>query len=350
MVGMATSTRPALLPFLRHDDIASCRADFEHYRREGFPVYSLKRDRRRQELLDLLIADHAGIIDNQGRIKQTMHGLALAWHYQPLAWTVRCGNRQTPIELFKNDLLLLKAIERRTKLGNPFSDCGLRKILRTFSSTQSVSNFRPTAAAAIYHRLLPEEGGVTWDMSAGFGGRLLGALACDRVERYVGTDPSTYAMDGLREMAAELDPMAQSLGRRALEVELHQVGSEDFVPERNSLDLCFTSPPYFGWEHYSDAASQSHTKFPTQHEWLRGFIGATLRNCARGLKRNGVLAINIASVAAYPNLAKVFVRFAEDHGWRLIETLRLQMSKMVGLKHLGKSAFKSEPIFVFKKK
>ncbi len=347
---MGTSTRPAPLPFLRHDDIASCRADFEHHREQGFPVYSLKRDQRRQELLELMVADHAGIIDTQGRIKQTMHGLALAWHYHPLAWTVKCGNRKTPIEVFIDDESFLKAIERRTKLGNAFSDGGLRKILRTFSSTQSVSNFRPTAAAAVYHRLLPDEGGVVWDMSAGFGGRLCGALACDRVDRYIGTDPSTHAIDGLREMAGELVPMAEQLGRRTLEVELHKAGSEDFLPERNSLDVAFTSPPYAGWERYSDEPTQSHCKFPTQQEWLHGFIGATLRNCAYGLKRNGILAINIASVGAYPNLARVFVRFAEAHGWRLIETLHLQLSKMVGLKHIGKSAFKSEPIFVFKKK
>jgi hypothetical protein len=347
---MGSSARSALLPFLRYDDIASCRADFEHYRREGFPVYSLKRDEKRKELLDLFIADHAGIIDAKGRIKQTMHGLSLAWHYHPLAWTVRCGKRKTPVELFSNDLLFLGAIERRTKLGNAFSDSGLRKILRSFSSTQSVSNFRPTAAAAVYHRLLPIRGGVVWDMCSGFGGRLLGALACDHVDRYIGTDPSTYAMDGLREMADELVPMAEQLGRRTLEIELHQVGSEDFVPERNSLSLCFSSPPYAGWEQYSDESSQSHRKFPTQESWLHGFVGATLRNCAHGLTRNGILAINIASVAAFPNLAKVFVRFAEDNGWRLVETLQLQMSKMVGLKHIGKSAFKSEPIFVFRKK
>ena len=348
---MGTSTRPAPLPFLRHDDIASCRADFEHYRQEGFPVYSLKRDEKREELLELLLADHAGLIDKQGRIKQTMHGLALAWHYQPLAWTVRCGNRKTPIEVFTDDESFLKAIERRTKLGNAFSDGGLRKILRTFSSTQSVSNFRPTAAAAVYHRLLPDEGGVVWDMSAGFGGRLLGALACDRVEHYIGTDPSTFAMDGLREMAAELVPMAEQFGRRTLEVELHKMGSEDFVPQRDSLDLCFSSPPFGpGPEKYSGEATQSYVKFPSQKEWLHGFIGATLHNCARGLKREGILAINIASVAAFPDLAKVFVRFAKDNGWHLIETLHLQMSKMCGLKHIGKSAFKSEPIFVFKKK
>jgi hypothetical protein len=347
---VGSSVRPAPLPFLRHDDIASCRADFEHHRREGFPVYSLKRDEKRHELLDLLVADHAGIIDTQERIKQTMRGLALAWHYHPLAWTVRCGNRKTPVELFSDDPRFLRAIERRTKLGNAFTDSGLRKILRSFSSTQSVSNFRPTAAAAIYHRLLPDEGGVVWDMSAGFGGRLLGALACDRVDAYIGTDPSTCAMDGLREMAAELVPMAEQFGRRTLEIELHQTGSEDFVPERNSLDCAFSSPSYFGWEQYSDEPTQSHRKFPTQHEWLHGFIGATLRNCAYGLKKSGTLAINIASVAAYPNLARVFLEYAQDNGWRLIETLQLQLSKMVGLKHIGKSAFKSEPIFVFRKR
>ena len=347
---MGTSNRTLLLPFLRHDDIASCRSDFEHHRHEGFPVYSLKRDEKRQELLDLLVADHAGIIDKQGRIKQTMSGLALAWHYHPLAWTVRCGNRKTPIELFRDDRLFMQAIERRTKLGNAFSESGLRKILRSFSSTQSVSNFRPTAAAAVYHRLLPEEGGVVWDMSTGFGGRLLGSLACDRVDKYIGTDPSTHAMDGLREMVEELVPMAQSLGRRTLDVELHQVGSEDFVPKRNSLELAFTSPSYFGWEQYADEATQCHKKFPTKDKWLHGYIGATLRNCAHGLKRNGTLAINIASIAAFPDLAKVFVRFAEDNGWRLIETLQLQLSKMVGLKHIGKSAFKAEPIFVFRRK
>jgi len=262
---------------------------------------------------------------------------------------VRCGNRKTPVELFSDDLLFLRAIERRTKLGNAFSESGLRKILRSFSSTQSVSNFRPTAAAAIYHRLLPERG-VVWDMSAGFGGRLLGALACDRVDRYIGTDPSTHAMDGLREMATELVPMAEQFGRRTLEVELRQIGSEDFVPERNSLYCAFSSPNYFGWEQYSNEPTQSHIRFPSQDKWLHGFIGATLRNCAHGLKRRGILAINIASVAAYPNLEKVFLRFAEDNGWRLIETLQLQLSKMVGLKHLGKGASKSEPIFVFKKK
>jgi len=144
--------------------------DFDHHRLEGFPVYSLTRDEKRRELLDLLIADHATLIDQNGNIKQRMEGLALAWHYHPYAWNVRCGNRKTPLELFRDDQLFLKAIEKRTKMGHAPTASGMRKMLRSFSGTQSVSNFRPTAAAAIYRRLLPERGGAAWDMCAGYGG------------------------------------------------------------------------------------------------------------------------------------------------------------------------------------
>jgi len=347
---MGTNTRPALLTFVRDDEIESFRADIERHRREGFPVYSLNRDEKWHALLGLLVADHATLIDAKGHIRQSMFGLALAWNYFPYAWTIKCGSRKTPIELFRNDQLLMQAMEKRVRFRHAATPSGLRKILRTFSSTQSVSNFRPTAAAAVYHRLLPEDGGVVWDMCGGFGGRLLGALACDRVDKYIGTDPDSHAIQGLREMAEELVPVAAQLGRRTLEVELHQTGSEVFAPERESLELCFTSPSYFGWEQYSNESSQSHRRFPSKESWLHKYIGATLRNCSYGLRRNGMLALNIANVASYPSLARDVVVYAESNGWRLVETLHLQLSKMIGLKHLTKGAFKSEPVFVFKKR
>ena len=78
----------------------------------------------------------------------------------------------------------------------------VRKALRTYSGTQGVSNFSPAAAAAIYHHLLPEQGGVVFDPSCGWGGRLLGAIACDRVHKYIGCDPSTETYKGLLRMRA----------------------------------------------------------------------------------------------------------------------------------------------------
>src|ERR1035441_3998152 len=109
--------------------------------------------------------------------------------------------------------------------------------------------------------------------------------------------------EGLQEMVAELVPMS---GRR-IGVELHHVGSEDFIPDKNSLELVCSSGPYFCNELYSDEPSQSYLKFPTRHEWLEGFMGGTLANARRGLKPGGVLAVNIANVSSYPRLEADFL-------------------------------------------
>jgi hypothetical protein len=316
-------------------------------RLSGFPVYSLHPAQRRAELKKLLEYDHANLI-HTGFIGQTMHGLSLAWHYHPHAWSVRCGDMLTPLQVFGNHDLLHKALARRKKLGSCETDSDLRKAVRTYSGTQSVSNFRPTAAAAIYDRYLPHCGGSVWDMSAGFGGRLLGAFACQKVAKYIGTDPATLTMDGLSEMRDELVPTVQRLGHSVPQIELHQIGSEDFTPEPESLDVSFTSPPYGGHEEYSDEPTQSYIKFPTHELWLNGFMKQTLDNCHIGLKRNGTLAVNIAGVKSHPTLAEDFVSLAVANGWCLIETLQLALSKMPGT---GKQSYahKLEPVYVFRK-
>lgn len=164
-----------------------------------------------------------------------MHGLTLAWSYHPHAWSVQCGTMLTPVEVFRDDTLFRKAISKRISYGDNISDAGIRKVLRTFSGAQSVSNFRPTAAAAIYHHLLPEAGGTVYDPSAGFGGRLLGAMTCTRVLQYTATDPSTASWSGCQQMAHELN-------HRAIPIQLVNCGSENFRPDPESIDLAFTSP------------------------------------------------------------------------------------------------------------
>lgn len=139
--------------------MASLSLSFDDVRSAGFPVYSLNMEEKWLEMRLLLDYDRTGLIQD-GVIGQTMHGLALAWHYFPHAWSVPCGNKRTPLDVFKDDGLLRSALARRMRLGNCETVSDLRKALRTYSGTQSVSNFRPTAAAAIYDRYLPDsEGG-----------------------------------------------------------------------------------------------------------------------------------------------------------------------------------------------
>jgi hypothetical protein len=252
------------------------------------------------------------------------------------------------MDVFLDDHLFKQAIAKRLALGSYLSDGGIRKALSTYSGTQRVSTFRPTAAAAVYRELLPAKGGATWDFSGGFGGRLLGALACRLVKKYIATEPSTMTFEGLQEMVTELVPMS---GRR-INVELHHVGSEDFIPDKNSLDVVFSSGPYFRNEEYADELTQSYVKFPTRHEWLDGYMGGTLVNARRGLKPGGFLAVNIANVPSYPRLEADFLKLAKREGWRLRTTLQIELSQMLGTKGFsigtGKQ-YKTEPLFVFSK-
>jgi hypothetical protein len=260
---------------------------------------------------------------------------------------VRCGSRLSPLDTFGDAERLHNALSRRERYGRLKSESDLRKALRTVSGTQAVSNFRPSAAAAIYDRYMPEGDRMTWDMSGGFGGRMLGAIASSRVKKYIGTEPATLTFEGLTEMAAELPPMAEQLGGGPTEIDLHKIGSENYVPDRGSIQLAFTSPPYYDAEHYSQEPTQSFIKFPTREAWLNGFLGTTLSNAHLGLSASGKLVVNIANVASYPNLTEDFLLLAGRCGFRHIETLRLALSAIPGTR-VG-SAYRFEPVFVFTK-
>lgn len=346
-------------------------------RRRGFPYYFLDSAQKTGELRKLVAYNHSSLIQ-RGVVRQTMHGLKLAWSYFHHSWEVPAGGKRTPMELFESPLLE-NALVKRIKYGGVSQDCvrtdrnfsnllmlvpahaltasSVRKALRTFTGTQGVSNFRPTAAAAIYHKLLPEDGGVVWDPSMGWGGRLLGAVACSKVKKYIGCDPATETFKELKNMEADIKRL---LPERQLETSLHMLGSETKEMRRKlpegGVDLIFSSPPYFDCEKYTNEETQSWVKYQrenpnaTKDAWLTEFMGATLDNCRYALKPNGILAINIADVAGYPDLSRGFVELAEGHGWRLVETMQLSLSRMMGTRKKQTDTHKYEPIFVFKRR
>jgi DNA modification methylase len=113
--------------------------------------------------------------------------------------------------------------------------------------------------------------------------------------------------------------------------------------KKNSLDLCFTSPPYFDTEKYSNDKEQSYIKYNTKDKWLIGFYKKTMQNCFNGLKNNGYMIINIADTPKLKWIEKQTLILAKELGFELIDTLKLELSSIS-----GKGA-KYEPIFVFRK-
>lgn len=306
---------------------------FTYYKNiRGFPYYPTDKENRDKEFNNLLKYNMSDIITND-TIKQTMHGLALAWSYFPHSWEVICNGMKTPKDVFDNDELFRKVIEKRIKIGDNMSDSGIRKMMKIFTGVQCVSNFRPTAAGAIYDMFA--KNGVVWDMSGGFGGRLLGAIKSE-VRKYITTDPSTKTYKGLVELNADY---GNEIG------EIHKLGSEQFTPDKNSLDLCFTSPPYFNTEQYSDEKTQSYNKYDEQEKWRVGFLRKTMENCYFGLKNNKHMLINIANVRSYKNLEEDTIKSGIEAGFTHTGTLKMVLSSMT----TSKTNIKYEPIFVFKK-
>ena len=311
---------------------------FKYYRERGFPHYTVREDEKYTHMKKLRKFDIDTIfIDNQ--IIQTMHWLRLAWHYFPHWVEVQCGSSKLPPMGYFNDDTMLKGIIRKTWIWqlnygrNRFTENRFRQCLKLYQGSQGVSNFRPTAAKVIYEKF----GGETiWDMSCGWGGRLLGFLASSNTKHYIGTEPSSKTYDGLLEMKKDFSYLGK-------QVDIYKLGSEVYVPEKESLDLCFTSPPYFDTEKYSEELTQSYKKFPSEDKWVDGFLRKTIDNCCYGLKKNGYMLINIANTPKYKFIEEQTVNISKELGFIQEDTIQLTLSSVMG------AGYKYEPIFVFRK-
>jgi hypothetical protein len=150
--------------------------------------------------------------------------------------------------------------------------------------------------------------------------------------------------------------------------EIHYKGSEvigddkDFMDKhKGDVDLCFTSPPYFNKELYSDDEEQSSIKFPNYDDWLKGFLEPTIKTYYDLLKENRYCLINIADLKIGENqfhpLEQDTISLAIKNGFQYIGKLGMVMTRMVGLNPTDgknywfdmktKKTLKTEPILIF---
>jgi len=201
-------------------------------------------------------------------------------------------------------------------------------MLRRYSGTQMVSNFRPTAAATLYDIFVDKdsplegtEAGTVWDPSMGYGGRLLGAIAAG--VNYIGTDPCVPTYKGLEQIR-------DTYGHSHKTYTLLRKGSETFEPIENSLDFVFTSPPYLGHEMYGDEEEQSFRKFPVQDLWREGFLLKTIQNAYKGLKPGKRAAFNVANVKSYKTFEEDTYDCMVRAGFKDIDIWWLSLSTQQG--------------------
>ena len=333
---------------------------YEYWMKRGFPYYATDKQYRESQFKTLQSTDFKGLLTQEKVIKPNQTGLSLAWSYMPHSFGIRCGKMRTPMEIYENEEHFKKGI-RKLLTGSFFgqvsvddlmplasnlygeiteispaskhkSESVMRSLLRRYTGTQCVSNFRPTAAACLYSHFA-HPGAMVWDMSMGYGGRILGAIIADI--NYVGTDPAELTFKGLKEIKKDF-------GRENRHYFLNKCGSETFVPKENTLDFAFTSPPYFNWEQYGEEEGQSFNQYSGNEEWNNGFLRTTIQNAYIGLKKGKYMGLNVANIKSHKTFEDDTVRIAVEEGFEHTDTYKLQLSSQ-------ESGAKYEPIFIFKK-
>ena len=252
--------------------------------------------------------------------------------------------RILPCDRFDNDDKLRLVIHRALTFYSDRSsvnECNLRRMLSIFSNTSRVSNFRPTAAKAIFQEF-SNEGDTVVDFSAGYGGRLLGCTAKSplhwhRALPQSGPGPSRD------------DRYSKPTRKACCPATVHQECAEDFLPliAPNSVPLVFSSPPYFNNEQYSDENSQSYLRYPMYEDWLDRFLGKVVAESYRILTPGGRFVVNIADIERF-DLAKDLVRMARKY-FTLERTLKLRLGNKPYLRKQSGESYKHEPVFVFRK-
>ena len=333
---------------------------YDFWQVRGFPYYSTDETWRKQKLEKLRAVDCKNLLTQDKVIKPHQEGLSLAWSYMPHSFAIRCGKMKTPMEIYESEEHFKKGIKKlltgsffgkmsvddlkpvsydlmgaetyRSDGAKHKAESTMRSLLRRYTGTQCVSNFRPTAAACLYQNFM-QPGELVWDMSMGYGGRILGAIISN--VNYVGTDPAALTFKGLKEIK-------EDFGNANNHYFLNKQGSETFKPKENSLDFAFTSPPYFNWEQYSDDAEQSFKNFSTNEDWNEGFLRETIKNVYKGLKPGKHMGLNVANIKSHKTFEDDTVRMAKEEGFEHTDTYKLQLSSQ-------ESGAKYEPVFIFRK-
>lgn len=175
------------------------------------------------------------------------------------------------------------------------------------------------------------------DPSSGWGDRLLGAMSCD-IDLYISTDPNTCLHPFYKQMIELLKPYSPN---KTMEIINLISGFEtcDISKYYNSIDLIYTSPPYFNYEVYTNETSQSMAN-KNESEWVKSFLIPFLNKCYDSLKINGHLVLY----------------FSQPRGCSYIEFMFKYIdTELLGFVFMGSFIYATinfkgaHPIFLFKK-
>eukprot|EP00727_Mastigamoeba_balamuthi_P005977 m51a1_g2 hypothetical protein (403) ;mRNA; r:6477-8052 len=205
----------------------------------------------------------------------------------------RCDERQSPLEAWRTSRGARERVARGALRQYERLDSHSLRESAWKCLPKECTQFKCTLACAVYQKFQCQR---AMDISAGWGDRLLGAIASGCVKRYTGFDPNAGLRQGHEQMAlAACKGDAEAAKNFRVIYEPFQTA---VFPAGETYDLVFTSPPFFDFELYSDLPGQSVAEFPQFNDWAVSFLFASLRRAWGVLEQGGHLALHISDTKA----------------------------------------------------
>ena len=279
-----------------------------------FPIIYFNEEGIKEEILSVYNKNDVTFIDG-GVYTQLRNGLLLLDFLFPNLHLATTCNIKTPLyERFFDDDVLKKCLHHyfthNTSVHN------MRTVFMSGGRFywDTPINFAPMRAKVICEHFCPTNGTI-YDYSAGFGGRMLGALCSPKNFTYIATDPNTATYQNLLTLK---DYICDTLNRPSNCCELYNLCSEQLCLAKDSIDFIFSCPPFFKKEKYSDEITQSTNNYPILEDWLEQYVRPTIRHCFNALKENGVYSVDIMNYYSSGKiipLVKLWIDIAKEEGF-----------------------------------
>jgi 16S rRNA G966 N2-methylase RsmD len=157
----------------------------------------------------------------------------------------------------------------------------------------SISQFKPSVAYDVYSKLKPT---TILDISAGWGGRCLGAIKYGA--NYIGFDTNT-------ELRKPYSQMLKAIPNKP-NVKLIFKDSSKVDFSRYSYDMVFTSPPYFTIEKYENMPT-----YDSFEGWVQVFLKPVVEKSYQHMKQGGKFCLNVPE-KIYDECKKILGRASDD--------------------------------------
>lgn len=165
-----------------------------------------------------------------------------------------------------------------------------------YEAVRGCNNFRPGLLRGIVRAVGAQS---VLDISAGWGDRLIGAIAAG--VRYVGVDPNPGVHEGYQQIIKRFTAGDDAQADVSSKYTLIQSPFETAELPDETFDLVMTSPPYFKLEIYTDAPGQSTATHSTEDAWFDGFLMTSIKKAWSRINPGGYLVMVINNTRGEPD-------------------------------------------------